>query len=296
MLAEEILSSLQILPLETLRIHEQTIPENEHHLRENMLNLGRLVDPIIVDKKHRVVLDGNHRRAVLHSLKTENAVCQVVDYDSPDIRVGGWYLATQSLPLERMGRAEPVDRAAGQAALDRMDAAFMLCRRKNGIDSFSLLPSTERKLETLISDQSRFLGMLKPNGSGGSGHSHGSGGNSPHGSASAHSVPPEESSNGAGLHFIEDSRLDYFLDKGFPVIMRRSFTKGEIISQAVAGHPLPPKSTRHMIPNRIIRLNFHLGNLNESPEAAWNALSENVHRRVRYGSARYYTESVIVMY
>ena len=287
MLAEEILSSLQILPLESLLIHEQTIPENEQNLRENMLNLGRLVDPIIVDRKHRVVLDGNHRRAVLHSLKTEYAVCQVVDYDSPDIRVGGWYLATQTLPLDRMGKAERVDRAAGQAALDRMDAAFMLVSRKNGKDSFSLLPSSERKLASLIEDQRRLLGMLKTNG----------GGKNPaHGHAPASGAAAEANGNGHGLHFIEDSRLDYFLERGFSVIMRRSFTKDEIISQAVAGRPLPPKSTRHMIPNRIIRLNFHLGNLNESPEAAWNALSENVHKRVRYGSARYYTESVIVLY
>ncbi len=282
MLAEEILSSLQILPLDTLRIHEQTIPENERNLRETMLNLGRLVDPIIVDQKNSVVLDGNHRRAVLAALKAEHAVCQVVDYNSSDIRVGGWYLATQSLPLERMGKAESVDRAAGQAALDRMDAAFLIVKRKNGVDSFSLLPSSERKLPTMLADQRKYLGMLK-----GAGHAD-TGGNGDNGNG--------ENGNNHDLHFIEDSRLDYFLERGYSVLMRRVFTKEEIIREAVAGRPLPPKSTRHMIPNRIIRLNFHLGYLNEPPEAAWNYLSEQVKKRVRYGSARYYTESVIVLY
>lgn len=279
MLAEEILSSLQILPLDTLRIHEQTIPENERNLRENMLNLGRLVDPIIVDHKNHVVLDGNHRRAVLASLKTEYAVCQVVDYDSPSIRVGGWYLATKSLPLERMGKAEPADRSAGQAALDRMDAAFMIVRRNRGSDSFSLLPSSGRQLKTVLEDQRRFLGMLKGNGAGGEGNGNGG-----------------DNGNNHDLHFIEDSRLDYFLERGYSVLMRRVFTKEEIIREAVQDRPLPPKSTRHMIPNRIIRLNFHLGYLNEPPDAAWNYLTEQVRKRVRYGSARYYTESVIVLY
>lgn len=291
MLAEEILSSLQILPLDTLRIHEQTIPENERNLRENMLNLGRLVDPIIVDGKNHVVLDGNHRRAVLASLKTEYAVCQVVDYDSPSIRVGGWYLATKSLPFERMGRAEATDRAAGQAALDRMDAAFLIARRKNGLDSFSLLSSSDRQLKTVLEDQRRFLGMLKGSGSPvGSGSGAGKSGNS-HESGNG-----GDNGNNHDLHFIEDSRLDYFLERGYSVLMRRVFTKEEIIREAVADRPLPPKSTRHMIPNRIIRLNFHLGYLNEPPDAAWNYLTEQVKKRVRYGSARYYTESVIVLY
>lgn len=293
MLAEEILSSLQILPLDTLRIHEQTIAENERNLRENMLNLGRLVDPIIVEGKNHVVLDGNHRRAVLASLKTEYAVCQVVDYDSPSIRVGGWYLATKSLPLERMGRAEAVDSGAGQAALDRMDAAFVLVRRNNGSDSFSLLPSSGRQLKTVLEDQSRFLGMLK----GGAPGAHaGAGSAAGHAANGGSSSVAEENGNGQDLHFIEDSRLDYFLDRGYSVLMRRVFTKEEIIREAVADRPLPPKSTRHMIPNRIIRLNFHLGYLNEPPDAAWHYLTEQVRKRVRYGSARYYTESVIVLY
>ncbi|MCL6089016.1 MAG: hypothetical protein M1530_02525, partial [Candidatus Marsarchaeota archaeon] len=101
---------------------------------------------------------------------------------------------------------------------------------------------------------------------------------------------------GADLHFVEDSRLGYFLDNGYSVLVRRNFTKEEVIAEAVAGRPLPPKSTRHMIPNRIIRLNVHLGYLNETPEAAWNYISEMVRKRVRYGSARYYTEPVIVLY
>ncbi|VVC02092.1 Uncharacterised protein [uncultured archaeon] len=274
MLAEEILDRLQILPIDSLKIHEQTLPANERNLRENMLNLGRIVDPIVVDNKHHVVLDGNHRRAVLASLKTEYAVCQVVDYDSPEIRIGGWYLATKTLPLSRMGKGEQVDFATGQAAIDKMTAAFMLVSRKDKKDACTLFPSSAPKLGTVIEDQRRLLDALKVKKDG------------------------EEEGNGptADLQFVEDSRLDYILDNGYSVLVRRNFTKSEVITEASAGRPLPPKSTRHMIPNRIIRLNFHLGYLNESPETAWSVLSESVRKRVRYGSARYYTEPVIVLY
>jgi len=274
MLAEEILDRLQILPIDSLKIHEQTLPGNERNLRENMLNLGRIVDPIIVDQKHKVVLDGNHRRAVLASLKTEYAVCQVVDYDSPEIQIGGWYLATKTLPLSRLGKGESVDYKTGQSALEKMDAAFMLVSRQGKKDLCTLFPSSAPKLNSLIEDQRRMVDTLRGK------------------------KAEEENGNGpdADLQIIEDSRMDYFLDRGYSVLARRNFKKSEVITEASAGRPLPPKSTRHTIPNRIIRLNFHLGYLNESPETAWRVLSEMVHKRVRYGSARYYTESVIVLY
>ena len=69
MLAEDIITKLQIVPLEKLRAHEETIQYNYQKLRESMLNLGRLVDPLIVDSKHFIVIDGNHRRKVLEMIK-----------------------------------------------------------------------------------------------------------------------------------------------------------------------------------------------------------------------------------
>ncbi|VVB57378.1 Uncharacterised protein [uncultured archaeon] len=274
MLADEILERLQILPIDSLKIHEQTLEANERNLRENMLNLGRLVDPIIVDQEHHVVLDGNHRRAVLSSLKTEHSVCQVVDYHSSEITIGGWYLATKTLPLERMGKGEKVDFKTGSEALENLEAAFMLVQRKGKADACTLFKSSDRKLVTVIEDQRRLVGSLQ----GGNGHAF------------------ESNGNNGDLHFVEDNRLDSFLDNGYSVLVRRNFKKSEVIAEARAGRPLPPKSTRHMIPNRIIRLNFHLGYLNETPETAWKFLADAVRKRVRYGSARYYTEPVIVLY
>ena len=48
----EILNMLDIIPTEKLLQHEQVIEKNLLALRESMLNMGRLVDPIIVEKKH----------------------------------------------------------------------------------------------------------------------------------------------------------------------------------------------------------------------------------------------------
>ncbi len=69
MLPEDIITKLQILPVEKLKSHEEIIPANLQKLREAMLNLGRLVDPLIVENRHYVVIDGNHRKQVLDYCK-----------------------------------------------------------------------------------------------------------------------------------------------------------------------------------------------------------------------------------
>lgn len=274
MLADEIIAKLDILPVETLRIHEQTVNENLRSLRETMLNLGRLVDPIIVDRKHRVVLDGNHRRQILEDLKMENAVCQMVDYDDPSIRIGGWYPASRTLDLMAQGPGERVDFDAGQAAVDRLEAGFMLVALKDGKRDCRLYPAQERKLRPVLAQQEAFVKKALAGGKAGAG--------------GAHMMRDVE--------FAEDSRLDYFLDEGYQVMVRRNFTKDEIVAEALAGRPLPPKSTRHMIPGRIVRLNFHLGYLNEPIDVSKAQLDDMVRKRVMYGSARYYTEPVVVLY
>lgn len=274
MLAQEILDRLEILPLAGLRIHEQTIPANVRTLRETMLNLGRLVDPLIVERRNHVVLDGNHRREVLHLMDCPNAVCQVVDYDDPAITLGGWYPSAPTLPTASLG-GDSVDFETGQAALSRDEACFMLVKNEKGRRDCRLFPSPERKLSAVLAGQERVLRQL---------------------TGSDPAQFENTNGNGGQLPYIEDIRMDYFLGLGYAVFMRRPFTKAEVVAEAVAGRPLPPKSTRHMIPNRIIRLNFHLGYLHDPPETARVLLTEMVRKRVKYGSARYYTEPVIVLY
>ncbi|MFH1306793.1 MAG: hypothetical protein ABIH83_04040 [Candidatus Micrarchaeota archaeon] len=272
MLADEILSRLEILPLENLKMHEQVIPENLDALREKMLNLGRLVDPLIVDNKNHIVLDGNHRKQVLEILKADNAVCQMVDYSSPEIKIGGWHIATNKINPEDV-EGEKTDKATGIKALQKMDASFMLISKKGKKEECTLIPSPKKDLHAIAKSQDEFLKNL----------------------FGIENSLTENNHNGH-IIFIEDSRLEYFLKNGYSVFTRRIFTKKEVVKEASAGRPLPPKSTRHMIPNRIVRLNFRLGYLNETPANAQILLREMVKKRVKYGSARYYTEPVIVLY
>ena len=265
MLLEDILASLEVVSLDSLAGHEQTIPKNEARLREAMLNIGRLVDPLIVDKEHKIVLDGNHRLTVLNSLHCVNAACQLVDYASENIKVGSWFPATPKFP-EKIGavKCDIVDFEAGLEALSRKDAYFMAVSEVNGKKKCCLFESSDTDLQTIILEQQELLKKIERE---------------------------------PGLDYIEDFRAPDALSVSRTVLYRRTFTKQEIVARAKAANPFPPKSTRHIIPERVIRLNVPLGWLTEDDlESARSKLAEMVKKRISEHAIRHYTEPVLVIY
>jgi len=264
MLAEEIINKLHIVPVEKLKAHEETIPYNFQKLREGMLNMGRLVDPIIVDSKHYVVIDGNHRRKVLETIKCPNAACQVIDYENPAIGVGSWLPISKTIiPSEvKDFKAENVDFETGKKAIDSMEATFLYTKLVDGKRECYLYDSNERSVRGVIAQQRKFLASL----------------------------------DGRDIQYVADDKSEEYLSIGYTVFYRRIYTKKEIIDEAVSGRCMPPKSTRHTIPDRIIRLNMHLGWLSEAPDIAKQMMDSDLKKRLNEGSIRRYTEPVIVLY
>ncbi|MCX8194930.1 MAG: hypothetical protein N3G22_02380 [Candidatus Micrarchaeota archaeon] len=265
MLPEEIIEKIQILPVEKLVSHEEIIPFNLQRLREGMLNMGRLVDPIIVEDKHYMVIDGNHRKKVLEIIKCPNAACQIVDYQSPQIKVGTWFPVSKAIKPEEINGflPEPVDFEEGMRAIERLEGVFLFARKKNGEKDCYLYKSEGRgKLHELIAEQRKFI----------------------------------LATEGRDMQYVADDRHEEYLNQGYSVFYRRTYTKEEIISEALAGRLMPPKSTRHIVPDRIIRLNMHLGWLAEPPEVAKELMDASLKRRLGESSIRRYTESVIVLY
>lgn len=264
MLPEEIINKLDILPVEKLRTHEETIPYNLQKLKEGMLNMGRLVDPLVIDNKKFVVVDGNHRKKVLESIKCPNAACQLVDYHSPEIGVGSWFLASKTVKPDEVNgfKPEKVDFEAGMDSINRMKSTFLYVKSANGKKECYLYDAEQHGITGVIDHQRKFLSALE----------------------------------GRDILYIPDDLNEEFLNQGYAVIHRRIYTKDEIIGEAVAGRHMPPKSTRHMIPDRIIRLNLHLGWLSEQPEVAKQMMDNMLRKRLTEGAIRRYTEPVIVLY
>jgi len=263
MMEQEILDALKIIPTDQLLQHEQTLPHNVAYLKETMLNIGRLVDPLIVCKQDYVVLDGNHRLHVLRDIQAQNTAVQLVDYFDPGITIGGWYPASKEFKLEMFeDHPESVDFEQGMRELEEMKGCFLLVSQKDGKKECRLFDSQAQDLRKIVEQQNALLSKLP----------------------------------GVKINYIEDFRAEEHLSAGFTVLYRRMFKKEDVVKEAKAKNPLPPKSTRHMIPNRIIRLNLPLGVLSEPRESAELMMREFLLKRINTNAVRRFTEPVIVIY
>lgn len=262
-LAEEMLNNLEIREVKSLLSHEQVISYNLKRLKEAMLNLGQLVDPLIVDKKTGVVLDGNHRLKVLEIIECPHATCQSVEYSGENVRVGTWYPTVSLKPDEIFHldslKHEKVDYEAGKQAVDALKAPFMLVTKDK---ECHLINPGSYKLMEMVEEQNYIFSLLEK----------------------------------GTVDYIPDEEMEKCLQAGESVFYRRSYTKDEIVKAAQGHTPFPPKSTRHIIPGRIIRLNMKLGWLHRSKEEAANELSRMLTSRVYGGNVRKYYEPVIVIY
>jgi len=263
---EEMMKHLEVRKVADLFSHEQTISKNLKKLKESMLNIGHLVDPIVVDKETNVVLDGNHRLRVLEIIECPYATCQIVDYKKDDIKVGTWFLSCgekiDDMVKEDSVKKEKVDFKQGMDAINSLKAPFMAVRKEGDDVEAQLIDPGEYKLKEMIEDQKYVLSSLKD----------------------------------VEVKYIADDNANEYLEKGNTVLFRRIYTKDDIVKAAQSNDAFPPKSTRHLIPNRIIRLNMKLGWLHESADVAQRYLEEMLKRRVYNGNVRRYSEPVVVIY
>jgi hypothetical protein len=262
--AEELLSILDVRPTKELLCHEQTISKNLKRLKEGMLNIGHLVDPLVVDGKTNVVLDGNHRLKVLEIIECPCSACQIVDYSSPEIKVGTWLPAIKRKPDEFLKpegmKIEKVDAETGRKAVEATRSPFMVMSK--GSEGALLLNPGNYKMREMVEEQVFILSLF----------------------------------DSAEITYIPDTEADAYLEKGYTVLMRRPYTKDEIVKAAKDHAPFPPKSTRHLIPGRIIRLNMKLGWLHFERSDAKKEMEEMLKRRAYNGNVRKYYEPVVVIY
>ncbi len=80
-------AKVKLLAVKTLLAHEQTDPVHLANLMGRIVADGLLKNPVVVDKKTRVILDGHHRVTVVKKLKLKFMPVMLVDYFNPQNRV-----------------------------------------------------------------------------------------------------------------------------------------------------------------------------------------------------------------
>ncbi len=79
----------QLLKVKELKEHEQI--NRKHHVKIiKEIQKNRYVIPIIVDSKHKIILDGHHRFNAIKRLGYKDIPAVIVDYESSDVQVASW--------------------------------------------------------------------------------------------------------------------------------------------------------------------------------------------------------------
>ena len=75
---------VDLVPVELLRPHEQTIDKKVNELEKMTHRWGAYVLPLVVDERTGVILDGHHRHQVALRLELLSLPCVCVDYLADD--------------------------------------------------------------------------------------------------------------------------------------------------------------------------------------------------------------------
>lgn len=96
----ELAAEIAIAPAESLKLHETVVGAHVEDLVDAIEHEGIIRDPIIVDRRTNVVLDGMHRVSAARRLGLIGIPACYVDYTDPRIQVGSWLWEYRDLALE----------------------------------------------------------------------------------------------------------------------------------------------------------------------------------------------------
>ena len=244
---------LSIHRLSDLKAHERIIPSELDSLAQDMNRTGFQRDPILIDSKSHVVLDGMHRRAALERLRMKYALCAEYDYFSDEVILQRWlrYMIAPSKSLLTSIRAlfhlKPCSSSreailyvdSGRSAMGVLSAENSMVseERKTPVSSTRIVDVYERINE--------FDALCK--------------------------------SSGVEIGFVgEGEKTKLYSSKSVYVLYPVPIGKSQIIAFAKKGHVLPFKTTRHIVPVRPMGVYFPLENLKNSNLAQCNEILQKI--------------------
>ncbi|HEY63893.1 MAG TPA: hypothetical protein G4O02_04925 [Caldilineae bacterium] len=265
------LPNLQVLPTANLVLHEHGDPRRVARLCERLREEGKLKNPPIVapipGSERFVVLDGANRTLALQKLGIPHVVAQVVSYDDPGVELHTWYhVVTGMSRKEFMAALEevtglrliPCTLQEARAALAVGDAAAYIVFE----DAVYRVGDGDRDRLADI----RLLNDLV--------------------AAYQGRAQIFRASND-----VYEKQAPYYPDITALVVFPR-YRPADIIALAREGAKVPSGITRHIIPNRALRINIPLSVLEADwpleQKQAW--LHDWLMERMAANAIRYYSE------
>jgi hypothetical protein len=232
---------LSVEPIEEVLPHEHVIADVLRAIQDSLKRSGAQLDPVIIDEKTGVALDGMHRVEALRQLGASKILVCRVDYDSAAIKLGRWLRAFEGssnplledlkvrLDLTRVSRAEALSEVEGRRTPVALFAA--------GMSFKSLMPfvSVRESIELVkVFDETAHQSGIRP-------------------------------------RIVTEAEAESLIDAGAFVLFPPSPSKVDVVESGLSRRLLPPKSTRHLIPARPVGVSFPLKWLLDSDMAVEEA-------------------------
>jgi hypothetical protein len=243
---------ITMVDVDELKPHEEVSEQAVASLVKDVLNVGEIRDPLIVDQEEYVILDGMHRFSSLKRLECRFMPCCLVDYDSPLIKVGAWfrYFAVD----EPESVAEALLKDAGlhyeQSIVDVNSELDPHCAIRTRNAQFSL-PDFTNPIQL---------------------------------ARTAVALEKNLGSKGYEVDYQAETNLVQTFQSGRSnlVVLIPVFSKQQIREFGIAGRLLPHKVTRHVMPSRPLNIDVplkFLTDLSFSRETADRKLGELLAKR-----------------
>jgi len=220
----------------SLKLHEQVLPEFIRNLKKSLLEEKAVKDPVMVDERTLVVLDGMHRVVALRELAYSYIPCCLIDYMLPAIQLGAWYrVVTGGMSISdivKLTRAsfkelkltdvntdnvdKMVNEGQGISAFNSSNSAWLITTGKklNHKEEYDLIYRVEEKL------RARNLKI--------------------------------------SYQTESDARAIIINDKSATSMIVPTLTKEDVLHFSLKGEVFAPKATRHVFPTRILGVNVPL--------------------------------------
>jgi hypothetical protein len=246
---------IKFVSLDSLFIHEETIPAALEQLIQELFTAQILKHPIIVDADTSVVLDGMHRVAALKSLECKIAPVCLVNYQNPSIKLLAWYREFEGkYPFQSFLERVSSEGHLGELKSSSVQAHKMVNTRDvmaalaYGETAFALIPQASLTIKEIYEK----IALIE-------------------------SVGQKIGYN--VIYSTEADALESLQSESRPVLIVPALTKKEVVECALKHQLFAHKTTRHVVPARPLFTNVPLSwlkttNLDEANQRLFAHLNE----------------------
>ena len=247
---------IAIRDIDSLHLHEETIPELLQQLAHTIEADGHVRNPIIVDKESLVVLDGMHRIAALEKLGAKRIPVCLIDYENPNVVVCSWYrtIADASGVNQILTLVVQAGNTVRKMSENKIGVSPVVAAIKFRSKTYVLYSHFQNMREAYDIIE-RVEELLEKNG---------------------FKIDHETEIN--ALQQLRKGQVD-------AVICTPALSKKEIVESALSGQVFAHKTTRHVIPARPLGLNVPLNLLKDEKKSLMD-VNEELNRMLQHRHLR----------